>query len=154
MADRPSSHPCADLDRNQDICQMEGGGSGQWKLRAGVQRHRILVLGSESILLSSPPMPSSDLTSDKSTTRVCVPDSLHHSLLALSVSLFPCTDLLPHVYLSHRHTSSVFCFCLFQFLLPSRLQPLPNFPSVSPLPFGQLTRFCWQILHPHSSLEI
>lgn len=74
--------------------------------------------------LSTPfPAPlSSDLTLDKSpsTTKVHGP-SPHHSLLALSVSLFPCSVPLPHVYLAPPSL-----FCLSQFHLPSCLHSLPN----------------------------
>lgn len=113
----------------------------RWRLRAEAQPFGILVVGSESILLSSPPQACSpsDLSPDKppSATRARAPLPPHPSWLSLAGSLFPCYVLLLQVCLSHTHT---LIFCLFVCLCLFLSFPVPpsQVPSLSlQLPFSQ-----------------
>lgn len=90
----------------------------QWKLQAEAQPCRILVSGSESILLSFPPLCLFlCLTPDKSpTTKAHNPATFF--LCLCSPILLPSPTFIFHPL-----------FCLSQFLFPICLHSLPNFPA-------------------------
>lgn len=124
----------------------------RWRLRAEAQPFGILVVGSESILLSSPPQACSpsDLSPDKppSATRARAPLPPHPSWLSLAGSLFPCYVLLLQVCLSHTHTLIFLFVCLFVFVF---VFSSSSFPGAFTLSSTSLQSVCTHVGHLRGS---